>query len=208
MKKFIPFLSLAFLVTACTSSPKEPETKTLQSAQPAATVDTAGLAAFQQWKTQNELVAAAPVEQTMQPQPQAEAPVRTVTVIREVRVQQPARMRKTVKETAAPVPQRRDPMEEPQPVSSGAGDVATNTGSGGGSGTGTVDAPAQQPETAKKEGMSNATKGAVLGGAGGAVIGAVLNKKNRGVGAVIGGVVGGAVGYGLGKKKDNKGAQQ
>ena len=209
MKKFIPFLSLAFLITACTSSPSETETKTLQSAQPAnSAVDTSGLAAFQQWKAQNELVVAAPPQQQVQPEPQPQAPVRTVTVIREVRVSQPAKVqiRKTVKETANPVPQRQDPVAESQPTSSGAGDVASNTGAG--AGTGTADAPAQQPETAKKEGMSNATKGAVLGGAGGAVVGAVLNKKNRGVGAVIGGVIGGAAGYGLGKKKDNKNNQQ
>ncbi len=203
MKKFIPFLSLAFFVTACTSSPKESETKTLVSAQP---VDTAGLAAFQQWKAQSELTVATPVQEQVQQQPQPQAPVRTITVVREVRVPQPAKIRETIKETADPVPSRPSPVEQPLPAPSGTGDVAS--GPSGGDATGTAEAPAPQAETAKKEGMSNATKGAVLGGAGGAVIGAVLNKKNRGVGAVIGGVVGGAVGYGLGKKKDNKASQQ
>ena len=52
--------------------------------------------------------------------------------------------------------------------------------------------------------MSNATKGAVIGGAGGAVIGAVLNKKNRGAGAVVGGVVGAGAGAIIGRQKDKK----
>ena len=203
MKKFLPFLSLAFFVTACTSPQAETETKTIQSAQQVQPIDTAGLSAFQQWKAQNELAVANPPQQ--QVQPDAPAPVKTVTVIREVRVQQPAPVRRPTKPQApAPVEERPTPVEEKQPVPSGTGDVASNTGSG----NSTADAPAPQPETAKKEGMSNATKGAVIGGAGGAVIGAVINKRNRGVGAVIGGVVGGAVGYGLGKKKDNKDGQQ
>jgi hypothetical protein len=204
MKKFLPFFSLLFLITACTSKPAETETKTVQSAQQTTqSLDTAGLSAFQQWKAQNELTVTTPPQQ--QEQPVAQAPVRTVTVIREVRVQQPAPARKTVRQQApAPVQERTAPVEDKQPAPAGTGDVASNTGSG----NSTADAPATQPETAKKEGMSNATKGAVIGSAGGAVVGAVINKRNRGAGAVIGGVIGGAVGYGLGKKKDNKEAQQ
>jgi hypothetical protein len=57
---------------------------------------------------------------------------------------------------------------------------------------------------AKKKGWSKAAKGAVIGTAGGAVLGAVINKKNRGVGAVIGGVTGGAVGFGIGRHIDKK----
>mgnify|MGYP006331840599 CR=1 FL=1 len=76
----------------------------------------------------------------------------------------------------------------------------TNTGSGntdantGTAGTGETEK--------KKKGWSNAAKGAVIGGVGGAVAGAVINGKNRGKGAVIGGVIGAAGGYILGKKKD------
>ena len=58
--------------------------------------------------------------------------------------------------------------------------------------------------TARKKGWSKAAKGAVIGGAGGAVIGAVVNKRNRAAGAVIGGVLGGAVGYGIGRSQDKK----
>ncbi len=47
-------------------------------------------------------------------------------------------------------------------------------------------------------------KGAVIGGGSGAILGAVINKRNRAVGGVVGGVVGGAAGYGIGKHVDNK----
>ncbi len=200
MKRFIPILSIAFLMAACNSKPSETETRTIQSAQPnTVPVDTAGFAQFQQWKAQNELNTATPVQP--QEQPVASAPVKTVTVIREVRVKEPAPARKTVRQKSAPVQDRPAPAEDNTNTSAGNGDVATNTGSG----SGTTDAPAGEGETAKKEGgWSNAKKGAVVGGAGGAVVGAVINKRNRAAGAVIGGVLGGAVGYGLGKKKDNK----
>lgn len=67
-------------------------------------------------------------------------------------------------------------------------------------------------EAEKKKGMSNTTKGALIGtGAGiatGAATGAAVNSKDRGKGAIIGGVVGGAVGsgvgYGIGAHKDKK----
>ena len=62
-------------------------------------------------------------------------------------------------------------------------------------------APAAAP---KKKGWSKAAKGAVIGGAAGAVTGAILDKNHRGAGAVIGGVVGGGVGYGVGRAKDKK----
>lgn len=75
-------------------------------------------------------------------------------------------------------------------------------------------APAEHTgtEAEKKKGMSNTTKGALIGtGAGiatGAATGAAVNSKDRGKGALIGGVVGGAVGsgvgYGVGAHKDKK----
>ncbi|MEO5563860.1 MAG: YMGG-like glycine zipper-containing protein [Chitinophagaceae bacterium] len=57
---------------------------------------------------------------------------------------------------------------------------------------------------AKKKGWSKAAKGAVIGGAGGAVAGAVINKKNRVAGGVIGGVAGAAIGYVIGRGQDKK----
>jgi hypothetical protein len=59
-------------------------------------------------------------------------------------------------------------------------------------------------KVSKKRGWSHGAKDAVIGGVGGAVIGAVADKKNRGVGGVIGGVVGAAAGYGIGHHKDKK----
>ncbi len=66
--------------------------------------------------------------------------------------------------------------------------------------------------TVEKKGMSNKTKGALIGtGAGvvaGAVAGALINKDDPAKGAAIGGAVGGAVGsgvgYGAGAAKDKK----
>lgn len=55
----------------------------------------------------------------------------------------------------------------------------------------------------KKKGWSKAAKGAVIGGVGGAVAGAVIS-KNKGKGAIIGGVVGAAGGYIIGRDKDKK----
>lgn len=56
---------------------------------------------------------------------------------------------------------------------------------------------------AEKKGWNKATQGAVIGGAAGAVGGAIISKK-KGLGAVIGGVVGAAGGYIIGKNKDKK----
>lgn len=56
----------------------------------------------------------------------------------------------------------------------------------------------------RKKGWSKAAKGAVIGGGSGAVIGAVVNKKNRAAGAVIGGAVGAGAGYGVGRSLDKK----
>ncbi len=59
----------------------------------------------------------------------------------------------------------------------------------------------------EKKGWNKATQGAVIGGAAGAVGGAIIAKK-KGLGAVIGGVVGAAGGYIIGKNKDKKDAAQ
>lgn len=59
-------------------------------------------------------------------------------------------------------------------------------------------------QAAKKKGWSKAAKGAVIGGAGGAVIGAVVNKRNRAAGAVIGGVLGAGGGAVIGRSQDKK----
>lgn len=93
------------------------------------------------------------------------------------------------------------PTVEPSaPVTTTTGTVPAETGTAGTgtTGTGTVDNTTTIP--AKKEGISKAAKGAVIGGVAGAAAGAILTKK--GTGAIIGGVIGAAGGYILGRKKD------
>ncbi|MCX2474626.1 glycine zipper domain-containing protein [Pedobacter sp. MC2016-05] len=57
--------------------------------------------------------------------------------------------------------------------------------------------------TAKKQGWSDGAKGAVIGGAAGAVGGALIDKK-KGRGAIIGGLVGAGGGYLIGRGEDKK----
>lgn len=92
------------------------------------------------------------------------------------------------------VPQNTTPLPDNTSSNPTAGTKADN-------GTvGTVDnTTTTVPE--KKEGWSNAAKGATIGGVTGAVAGAILAKK-KGKGAIIGGVIGAAGGYILGRKKD------
>lgn len=55
-----------------------------------------------------------------------------------------------------------------------------------------------------KKGWSAKAKGAVIGGAGGAIAGAIINGRNRPVGALIGGVLGAGAGTGIGAIIDRK----
>lgn len=56
----------------------------------------------------------------------------------------------------------------------------------------------------RKKGWSSAAKGAVIGGGTGAILGAVINKRNRVLGGVVGGVLGAGAGYGIGRHIDKK----
>ncbi len=60
------------------------------------------------------------------------------------------------------------------------------------------------PVAPAKRGWSAKAKGAVIGAGAGAVGGAIINKRNRGVGALIGGLGGAAVGTGVGAIIDRK----
>lgn len=71
------------------------------------------------------------------------------------------------------------------------------------SGSGNSNSGTSAP-VAQKKGMSSAAKGTIIGTVGGAAVGAIVAKKNRGLGAVIGGVAGGATGYTIGRAKDRK----
>jgi hypothetical protein len=63
---------------------------------------------------------------------------------------------------------------------------------------------AKEEEVAKKKGWSKAAKYSVIGGVGGGVLGAVINKKDPVKGAVIGAVILGGGGYVLGRSQDKK----
>ena len=61
-----------------------------------------------------------------------------------------------------------------------------------------------QAIVAKKKGWSKSAKYAVIGGTGGAVLGAIINKRDPVKGAVIGAVVLGGGGYIFGRSQDKK----
>jgi len=63
---------------------------------------------------------------------------------------------------------------------------------------------AAKTTTTAKKGWSKAAKATAIGAGAGAVIGAVINKRNRVAGAVIGGVIGGGGGYVIGRSMDKK----
>ena len=83
-----------------------------------------------------------------------------------------------------------------------AGKKSTRRSITSGSGTSSSTYGGVQP-SAKKTGWSESAKGAVIGGAAGAVGGAIID-KNKGRGAIIGGVVGAGTGYLIGRGKDKK----
>ncbi|SFN15988.1 Glycine zipper [Chryseobacterium oleae] len=82
-------------------------------------------------------------------------------------------------------------------------DRGSNSNSGGGTYADNGNS-SSQGTAQKKKGWSKAAKGTAIGAVGGAALGAIVAKKNRGLGAVIGGVVGGATGYTIGRAGDRK----
>lgn len=179
MKKLLPFLGFAIMMSACNTSLDKNATSSA-APQQQVSADTTGLASYNAWKAQNELAqlqTAQPVQQST-----ASAP-KTKTIVKRV-------------------PVYVAPKSSSQSSSSSSNSTVQNDS---GSGSGTMNN--ESSETAKvekKTGWSKAAKGAVIGGVAGAVGGAVINKKNRVVGAVIGGVVGAAGGYGIGRTMDKK----
>jgi len=162
MKKLLPILSLLFisaiLISACNNkAPVDPNAGKVLTY-----VDTAGLADFQKWKTQNEL----------------KDPLVYYTQGNEVSASQPAK--KITKSYSTP--QR-------------------SSSSDGGS----LNSVSQYPaKTTAKKGWSRKAKGAAIGGGGGAILGAVINKNNRLVGGAIGGALGAGIGYVIGNELDKK----
>lgn len=182
MKTFLPILSLAFVMVACTTTPKE-EAAVAPSVGiqlPAYNPDTVGLAQYQQWKAQNEIAARQPV---------AEQPVKVVYV-------QAAPVAKATRKTA--------PKRSTAPKATAPASKSGNQSAPANDGVAIADESANEAKAPEKEGWSKAAKGTAIGAGAGAAAGAVIAKNNRVLGGVIGGVVGGAVGYGVGRKMDKK----
>lgn len=187
MKKLLPFFSLAVLLVACNSTPKNTATQAMAPVEPPSqtmVTDTAGLAQFQQWKVQNELRDA---EDYHKPVHAVAAPIKKAS---KPKVVQP----------------RPVPASLPAPVATTTASTTPQaSGSEAGNESGTISSESgDEAKATKKEGISKAAKGAVIGGVAGAGAGAVINKKNRVVGAVVGAVIGAGGGYVLGRKMDKK----
>ena len=136
------------------------------------------------------------------------APTKIIRETRIVYVDRKPRAKKHVVHEAAPV---NPVVVTPQPQTNTGNTPQTNgngtsdkSGNGNTASTGTGTNTSSTTPAQKDKGWSNAAKDAVIGGVGGAVVGAVISKK-KGTGAVIGGILGAAGGYILGKKKDKAG---
>jgi outer membrane biosynthesis protein TonB len=174
MKKALLFVSIfsLFLTVACTTQTKQ------EAAAPAApTIDTTGLAAFQEWQFQNERKDAS---EYMAQQTVAKEPVKVVK-------------KKTTPKKVTPKPVETQPETPAQQDQGTVNETPSTTNESGTMGTETT-------SEAKKKGISTTVKSTAIGAVGGAVLAAVINKKNRVVGGIIGGVLGGGIGYGIGKK--------
>lgn len=186
MKKMLLSFSIAATVAACSSKqPAETNTQLLLPPQ----------SAYQNNAMTDTAVAAQPVAE---PKAVAQAPR---IIERQTIIYRDAPRKKTTKPVLESVPQETPPVAStntpPAPADNGTG--AGNGTDGSGTGEGSADAGTTAK---KKEGISKAAKGAIIGGVGGAVAGAVIGKNAKG--AVIGGVIGAAGGYILGRKKDKK----
>jgi hypothetical protein len=59
-------------------------------------------------------------------------------------------------------------------------------------------------KTIQKRGWSRKAEGAAIGGGGGAVLGAILDKNHRVAGGILGGALGAGLGYVIGNEMDRK----
>ncbi len=182
MKKFIlPILSVLVL-TACSSKKQADLENTKQI------VLTAPAVANADTMVNTEVVAESKPEAKQIINNYYAAPKQTN--LPKKKVQQPA----VVNNTPAPVQPEIIAPVVTAPATNTGNEVVTN---------GTVTTPEAAPaEVNKKKGISDAGKGAIIGGVGGAVAGAVIGKNGKG--AAIGAVIGAAGGYILGRKNDKK----
>jgi hypothetical protein len=201
MKKSILTIAIASVLISCNSKPANDVVTVKQS-----TTDTAGISEFEKWKDQQELIAENKSFETAAPVEETQAAVAPKVIYRNAPAKQASVARVTAparKSTAV-----RKPVSRPKANTSSSGGSGNNESTAGagtgsaGSGSG-ASTPAETQEE-KKEGWSKAAKGTAIGGASGAVIGAVISKDKKGKGAVIGAVIGAAGGYVLGRAQDKK----
>lgn len=90
----------------------------------------------------------------------------------------------------------------PAKSSSGSGGSGGTSGSSSQGSSSSSGSSTASTSTTKKTGISKAAQGAIIGGVGGAVTGAVIGKSGKG--AAIGGAIGAVGGYIIGRSKDKK----
>jgi len=172
MKKFLPFVSIAFLAAACNPDPKSADIAPLQVEQKTPAVDTAGLADFQAWRAQSEL---APQE-IAQPEQKAVA------------------YRAPVKKAVAPV-------RKSAPKRTASSSSSDNSVANSGSGNNESSQPAKAEEKKGwSKAAKGAVIGGVAGAAGGAVINKKNRAAGAVIGAVIGAGGGYVIGRKMDKK--------
>ena len=176
-----PLIALAVTATifvSCNNNPTLQQPTTTQIP----TADTAGLAQFQNWKTQQEMVSTNGVFNGINEFDESQS--------NSVRYAEAAPVARTYRTTTT----RRSAPTRTRSVSS-------NRSYGGGGGsygqTSTRTAPA------RKRGWSKAAKGTAIGAGSGAVLGAIVSKK-KGKGAIIGGLLGAGAGYVIGRAGDKR----
>ncbi len=211
MKKILLITTLAAFFAACSSS-----TENLPSvALGESTVqDTTGLAAFEQWKNQQPIVA----EQTQELESNliAKDPPKTKIIYRDKPTSNTAKRKKIEAPESNPEPgivtDKQETYGTPavksrKAISRVGSGVGGDSGEIGNEGVGTNEEPsienAPVENLPKKEGWSKAAKGTAIGAASGAVLGAIVSKK-KGTGAIIGGAIGALGGYVIGRSKDKK----
>jgi hypothetical protein len=197
MRKIFLLPALLIFFAACNNDPKQNlETKKVVLSTDTTVKSTTGFSADTAVTVQKQVIPPAVVKPTVIYRQAKPAPVivqRRNTAIqqrRPARTVTPATPDEINTSSSLPTP---DNTNQP---TSGTDNNGTNPNNGTNNGT-----TSGTPQPQAKKGWDNATKGAVIGGAGGAIGGAIISKK-KGKGAIIGGIVGAAGGYILGRKKD------
>ena len=184
MKKIFTICAAASLLFAACKS----ETK-LDAKKDVVLVDTTGM-----YKSNASTDVSTPVVQEV-------APTKIIRETRIVYVDRTPKVKRHIIREASPVvnnPVAQVPQTKTESVPAKTSTAQTSTGTTNG---GTETSTGTVPEKVEKDkGWSQSTKGAVIGGVGGAVTGAILS-KNKVKGAIIGGVLGAAGGYVIGRDR-------